>query len=417
VNAAAAALGISASIVAAQINEESGFNPNAVSPAGAEGIAQFMPGTFAEVGYGSPFNVGDAFNAYTAYMGQLLHQEGGSIQKALEAYNAGPGNLGAGAGYASTILSNAGQPVTTTSSTDNAGGGGTTTPASIDPATLAEQYGFTEAFLNANPELKTIFNEAVTGQWSNDKFQATLMTTNWWKTHDAAERKFITLAATDPAEANQQMAAANVKAQQLLASTGVNVPAAQMKSILSTLSYNIAAKGWSDQQAQYFAGQYVTLTGGRMSGDAETQYNNALQYAYSMGVTASNPWYQNMIRGIEQGTSTFTDVQAALKQLAVSKYSQFAQQINGGQTVQDLASPYIQQMGTILELNPSSISAFDPTIQKALTATGTPGAPGQPLWSFENDLRSDPRWMQTNNARDSLYTVAHQVLQDFGKAF
>jgi hypothetical protein len=287
----------------------------------------------------------------------------------------------------------------------------------MDPATLAETYGFTSAFLNANPELKTIFNEAVTGQWSNDKFQATLMTTNWWKTHDAAERKFITLAATDPAEANQQMAAANVKAQQLLASTGVNVPAAQMKSILSTLSYNIAAKGWSDQQAQYFAGQYVTLTGGRMSGDAETQYNNALQYAYSMGVTASNPWYQNMIRGIEQGTSTFTDVQAALKQLAVSKYSQFAQQINGGQTVQDLASPYIQQMGTILELNPSSISAFDPTIQKALTATGTPGAPGQPLWSFENDLRSDPRWMQTNNARDSLYTVAHQVLQDFGKAF
>jgi membrane-bound lytic murein transglycosylase B len=105
---AARALGIPASVVAAQIGLESAWNPNAKSPAGAEGIAQFMPGTFKEYGSGSPYNVDDAFAAYTAYMKQLLKTEGGDIRKALQAYNAGPGNLPAGAGYADTILKRAG---------------------------------------------------------------------------------------------------------------------------------------------------------------------------------------------------------------------------------------------------------------------------------------------------------------------
>lgn len=108
VDAAATALGIPASVVAAQINLESGFDPGAVSPAGAEGMAQFMPGTFASYGVGSPFNPTDAMNAYTAYMRSLLNQFGGNLQDALAAYNAGPGNIGAGMGYANQILSAAG---------------------------------------------------------------------------------------------------------------------------------------------------------------------------------------------------------------------------------------------------------------------------------------------------------------------
>lgn len=110
INQAAGALGISPDIVAAQIQYESGFNPQAVSPTGAQGIAQFEPGTWSTYGAGSPFDPAAAMTAYTKYMQALLVQEGGDVSKALAAYNAGPGNLGAGAGYASHILSVAGQP-------------------------------------------------------------------------------------------------------------------------------------------------------------------------------------------------------------------------------------------------------------------------------------------------------------------
>jgi hypothetical protein len=95
---------------------ESGFNVNAVSSAGAEGMYQFMPTTYnsvaaqAGVPVNTEFNVAYETQAYITYMNQLLKEEGGNVFQALEAYNAGPGNLQAGSGYASTIMSNAGVP-------------------------------------------------------------------------------------------------------------------------------------------------------------------------------------------------------------------------------------------------------------------------------------------------------------------
>lgn len=108
VNNAANQLGISPDIVAAQIETESNWDPNALSAAGAEGIAQFEPGTWNQYGSGSPYNVSDAFAAYTKYMGTLLKQYNGNVREALAAYNAGSGNLSAGYGYADNILEKAG---------------------------------------------------------------------------------------------------------------------------------------------------------------------------------------------------------------------------------------------------------------------------------------------------------------------
>jgi hypothetical protein len=105
INQAAAQLGVPCWVVLAQITLESGGNPGAVSPAGAEGVAQFLPSTWAGTGCaGSPFNVADSMACYVKFMGQLLRQFGGNTRDALAAYNAGPGNIGAGMGYADSIL-------------------------------------------------------------------------------------------------------------------------------------------------------------------------------------------------------------------------------------------------------------------------------------------------------------------------
>jgi hypothetical protein len=127
------ATGIPYNVLAAQANEESGFNPNAVSPTGAEGWLQFEPSTYdayanqAGVAQGTEFNPSDEAEVYDIYMKALLQQEGGSLQKALEAYNAGPGDLSAGASYANTILSNAGENVNTVVATTGTSTTGTAT--------------------------------------------------------------------------------------------------------------------------------------------------------------------------------------------------------------------------------------------------------------------------------------------------
>lgn len=73
-----------------QIQQESGFNPGAVSPAGALGIAQFMPATAASMGI-DPWEPVQALYGAAKLMADLKAQFGGNYAMALAGYNAGPG--------------------------------------------------------------------------------------------------------------------------------------------------------------------------------------------------------------------------------------------------------------------------------------------------------------------------------------
>src|SRR5579884_88711 len=92
---------ISAPLLAAQLDQESGFDPTIVSPAGAQGIAQFMPGTWPDwaqnddgTGHISPFNPTDAIMAMARYDCALARKTanvpGDATDNMLAAYNAGP---------------------------------------------------------------------------------------------------------------------------------------------------------------------------------------------------------------------------------------------------------------------------------------------------------------------------------------
>jgi hypothetical protein len=78
-------------LLAAQLYAESGFNPFAQSPAGAEGIAQFMPGTAEAYGLDDPYDPVEAIDAQAHLMSDLLEQFNGKVALALAAYNAGAG--------------------------------------------------------------------------------------------------------------------------------------------------------------------------------------------------------------------------------------------------------------------------------------------------------------------------------------
>ena len=85
---------VSATLLAAQLYAESDFNPFATSPAGAQGIAQFMPGTARGMGLEDPFDPGAAIDAQAHLMRDLLRRFG-AVPLALAAYNAGPAPVAA----------------------------------------------------------------------------------------------------------------------------------------------------------------------------------------------------------------------------------------------------------------------------------------------------------------------------------
>lgn len=145
-------------IIAAQLNAESGFNPKAVSPVGAQGISQFMAGTWAAYGRdengdgtADPFDPADAIAAQGRYDCQLASDlapavtagkvSGDLTALMLAAYNAGPGAVLASGGipangesevYVAKIMADAGHYA------GNTGGQGTTFGAATVAA--AKQY-------------------------------------------------------------------------------------------------------------------------------------------------------------------------------------------------------------------------------------------------------------------------------------
>jgi hypothetical protein len=88
---AASRHGVDASLLAAVAQQESGFNSSAVSPAGAQGLMQFMPATAAGLGVNA-LDPTSAIDGAARYLGSLKKQFG-STELALAAYNAGPGTV------------------------------------------------------------------------------------------------------------------------------------------------------------------------------------------------------------------------------------------------------------------------------------------------------------------------------------
>jgi soluble lytic murein transglycosylase-like protein len=88
---AATANGIDPALLAGLVKQESGFNPNAGSGAGARGLTQLMPGTASGLGVTNILDPVQSLNGGAKYLKQQLDTFGGDVTKALAAYNAGPG--------------------------------------------------------------------------------------------------------------------------------------------------------------------------------------------------------------------------------------------------------------------------------------------------------------------------------------
>ncbi|MGC8120252.1 lytic transglycosylase domain-containing protein [Marinobacter sp. VGCF2001] len=94
IRTAAAEFDVDPALVRAVIHAESAFNPKAVSPVGAQGLMQLMPGTARELGVDNPLEATQNIRGGVDYLARMIKRFNGDVRMATAAYNAGPGAVG-----------------------------------------------------------------------------------------------------------------------------------------------------------------------------------------------------------------------------------------------------------------------------------------------------------------------------------
>lgn len=187
---------------------------------------------------------------------------------------------------------------------------------------------------------------------------------------------------------------------------------------LQNLASTAMLLNYSDEQVNAALSKYLEMSkDGHFGGYAGQVELGIREYARDMGIPVTNDYVLSQVSGIVAGTTTLAGSRAYIQTQAEMAFPAYKAMIQQGMTVGEIAVPYLTAQSRLWEIDPNKIDLFDPTLRKALTATA-PGDPNTPITvsldDFENQLRRDPKWLQTNNAREGMLGTAHTVLNDLG---
>jgi NlpC/P60 family protein len=282
----------------------------------------------------------------------------------------------------------------------------------LDPEALASEYGWAYSFLKSIPEVGSIFDSYVSENWDKAKFQAKLRETKWWQENSDTMRQAQQEKMTDPATFGAKVEAVKIQIQQLAAEMGAMIPTDK----LGKFAEQAIQTGMDDALLRNLLGQYVTFSDkATLTGRAGMFERSMKEFAYQQGVTLDKQTIKNQAQLVARGLGTQEDFMNQITEQAASAFPAYADQLRGGQTMRQIASPYIQQLADDLEMPDSAFGLSDPLIKRALNGLSADGKPvGMSITDFQAVTRNDPRWRNTAKAQKQVMSTGMQILKDMG---
>lgn len=288
---------------------------------------------------------------------------------------------------------------------------------SLKKQQMAANYGFALAFMKSDKELWNLFNTAVKKTWDPNMFVAKLRATKWFKKHSADVRNAIMQQAADPATYKANLAKMRANVENVWGQTyGLPAPGKNLIGRWAEMAFRM---GWSEEQLVEKMGRSVnyakllrTNTARGTAGEVLAQLDElAAQY----GLNPGDNWRRGNLKAIVEGDATIQGIQDYVRERAKMRYGAFAEQIDAGRTMMEIADPYFEVVSNLLERNPADIDIHEGLIQKALTMKDEKGRPAaMNINDFSNLVRKDSRWQYTANAKKDVANVTSNLLQSFG---
>jgi hypothetical protein len=279
--------------------------------------------------------------------------------------------------------------------------------------------GFASQLLNSNHSLKQAFQEILRKQIPVDtsagqaRARAIIENTDWWQNHTKAQRSFDMLRYSDPETWKQAIGDTRASLLQLAQQSGVHIG----DNELDQLAHVVARNGLTSQeQGELIAHHFDYNPHKGYTGTAGQAIDNVKATASAYYVPVSDQRIQHLTREVIAGNLDPNSLNDLFKEHALSMFPYLKKQLDNNHTIADIADPYVQAYANTLEVDPASIKPRDPLVMQALQArdhqSGELGV--MPLWQFQQHLYDDPRWLETQNAKQSLTSTTGQVLQKLG---
>jgi hypothetical protein len=276
-----------------------------------------------------------------------------------------------------------------------------------------------------DPELRTLFDEAIRKGWNEGTFLSELKKTDWWKDpkKGVSWRQAFELEFNNPPGVWQESLS---KAKQKIRDMADDLYNIQIsEDVLDKIARRFYYQGWNTDERGlkvWLAGQFgqqltggTELTPGGALLDVERTLSDAVR---EYGLTRDADWASRTAQQILNPDSNYDEDDAwnELIAEAESKYPVFAGRLSKDRSVRDLASGYIGELSQMLELrDPSSVDLNDPLLKRAFTSLDEKNQPRlMPLWEFNQQVKKDERWQYTNNALNTYSSIGSDLARMMG---
>jgi len=302
-------------------------------------------------------------------------------------------------------------------------------------------YNLPDYIFEQDDELKRILEEAVAGDWDNDKFLATVRSrSTWWQKNEGPIReRIIDLAKYNDLRSrgvdvsktaygmylNKNIGNVKARAQAL---TGTALDDVTAQKIVEQI-YN----GFLDDDQLAidrlilpYLGKMTTIIGGQSTqtygGEALKNYQMLQAIAFQNGLTLKDilpnistattggDLEKAVLQKISLGEIDVNAVAQAARNLAAQGQPEYVKNLlTQGYDLSQVFAPYRNVMAGELEINADEISLNDPLLRSAITEKGE-----QNMYDFKKMLRKDSRWQFTESARNEVAGATFAILRDFG---
>jgi hypothetical protein len=311
-----------------------------------------------------------------------------------------------------------------------------TPPNSADAMVALEaKYGVQASLVDSDPSLKALFKEAQTKGYTAAEFKSQFLNTDWAKSRSDSAQQAETARLESPGTYTQAYEGMRNYLARLAVSMGENLTPADLggaydpaKGRQNNLVEAALDLQWGNgldetKMRNLILGKSklnTALPGGEAGGYMSQLKSLANDYGMNSLTTNNSQWLQDNAQSILLGKKDINTVKQEVIDQAKLNYKPYANQLDAGVTLRGIATPYLNTISNLLEVPAESIDLSSPTgygkmVSNALMGSDPTNPTPMTLNAFETQVKQDPRWASTDNARDTVMGGVGGLLKLLGK--